>query len=138
MMYSYPYFRPAFFPPMYRRSVPPHYRYQGNVPNVAGQAQDLTLHNSSGNKNDFGSFGQAQDRNVHNSMNQQKEQSFSDKKIESSTQETRSSEDSPIFEIFGIKLYFDDLLLLGLLFFLYSEGVEDQELFFALVLLLLS
>lgn len=117
MMYSYPYFRPAFFPPMYRRSVPPHYRYQGNVPNVAGQAQD---------------------RNVHNSMNQQKEQSFSDKKIESSTQETRSSEDSPIFEIFGIKLYFDDLLLLGLLFFLYSEGVEDQELFFALVLLLLS
>ena len=45
---------------------------------------------------------------------------------------------SPIFEIFGIKLYFDDILLIALIFFLYDEGVQDNMLFIALVLLLLS
>ena len=44
----------------------------------------------------------------------------------------------PIFEIFGIKLYFDDILLVSLIFFLYNEGVKDQSLFIALILLLLS
>lgn len=42
------------------------------------------------------------------------------------------------FEIFGLKLYFDDLLLICLIFFLYNEGVKDQFLFIALILLLLS
>ncbi len=42
------------------------------------------------------------------------------------------------FEIFGIKLHFDDILLICLLFFLYNEGVNDQLLFISLILLLLS
>lgn len=45
---------------------------------------------------------------------------------------------SPIFELFGIQLYFDDILLISLIFFLYNEGVQDQFLFIALILLLLS
>lgn len=45
---------------------------------------------------------------------------------------------SPVFEIFGIKLFFDDILLISLIFFLYNEGVQDQNLFIALILLLLS
>lgn len=47
-------------------------------------------------------------------------------------------EEGECFEIFGIKLYSDDLLLICLLFFLYREGVEDQTLFISLILLLLS
>ena len=47
-------------------------------------------------------------------------------------------DDDKVFEIFGIKLYFDDILLICLLFFLYNEGVQDQYLFISLVLLLLS
>jgi len=47
-------------------------------------------------------------------------------------------EDESYFEIFGLKLYSDDILLLGLIFFLYKEEVKDQYLFFALILLLLS
>ena len=43
-----------------------------------------------------------------------------------------------LFEIFGIKLHSDDLLLICLIFFLYKEGVQDQYLFIALILLLLS
>ena len=42
------------------------------------------------------------------------------------------------FELFGIKLYFDDVLILSLLFFLYKEEVKDEGLFLALVLLLIS
>ena len=43
-----------------------------------------------------------------------------------------------VFEIFGIKLHFDDILLICLIFFLYNEGVKDEFLFIVLVLLLLS
>ena len=47
-------------------------------------------------------------------------------------------ENQPIFELFGIKLYFDDILLICLIFFLYNEGVKDDYLFISLILLLLS
>ena len=45
---------------------------------------------------------------------------------------------TPILEIFGIKLYLDDLIIIGLLFFLYKEEVQDEILFGILLLLLLS
>ena len=48
------------------------------------------------------------------------------------------SPDPVWFELFGIKLYFDDILILSLLFFLYKEDVKDEGLFLALVLLLIS
>lgn len=44
----------------------------------------------------------------------------------------------PIIEILGIQLYLDDLIILGLLFFLYKEDVHDEILFGILLLLLLS
>ncbi len=46
--------------------------------------------------------------------------------------------EKPIFEILGIELYLDDIIILGLLFFLYKEGVQDEMLFIALILLLLG
>lgn len=46
--------------------------------------------------------------------------------------------ENPIVEILGIELYLDDLIILGLLFFLYQENVQDEILFFILILLLLS
>lgn len=42
------------------------------------------------------------------------------------------------FEIFGLKLYFDDILIMCILFFLYTEKVQDEELFICLILLLLT
>ena len=48
------------------------------------------------------------------------------------------SPDPVWFDLFGIKLYFDDVLILSLLFFLYKEEVKDEGLFLALVLLLIS
>lgn len=46
--------------------------------------------------------------------------------------------DNECFEIFGFKIHFDDLLILGLLFLLYKEESDDMYLYIALFLLLLS
>lgn len=43
-----------------------------------------------------------------------------------------------LFDLFGLKIYSDDVLLISLIYFLYSEGVKDDSLFLVLVLLLLS
>ena len=51
---------------------------------------------------------------------------------------TPKSPDPVWFDLFGIKLYFDDVLILSLLFFLYQEEVKDEGLFLALVMLLIS
>ena len=42
------------------------------------------------------------------------------------------------FNLFGLNLYFDDVLIICILFFLYNEQVHDEELFICLLLLLLS
>ncbi len=58
--------------------------------------------------------------------------------IDSKKTEPKNTNDTFLFDLFGIKLYFDDILLLCLIFFLYNEGVKDEGLFFALILLLLT
>lgn len=50
----------------------------------------------------------------------------------------KNPDNSCLFELFGLKLYFDDILLVSLIYFLYNEGVKDEGLFIALILLLLS
>ena len=52
--------------------------------------------------------------------------------------EEKVEEQDVLFDIFGVQLHSDDILLLCLIFFLYQEGVKDEFLFMALVLLLLS
>lgn len=46
--------------------------------------------------------------------------------------------DEALFEIWGLQIFFDDLLIILLLLFLYQEGIQDEYLFIALILLLLS
>ena len=135
MMYSSPYFHAPFFSPIYRRYPP-----KRLFPQAETVFSSLQKGNTSTSKN-ISCFQKTNTTN-HYSLGK-------DKIIEGATicntlekeieqKENRSCDSKPIFEIFGIKLYFDDLLILGLLFFLYSEGVQDQELFLALILLLFS
>lgn len=63
---------------------------------------------------------------------------FSHEEKKNNSKSNSKDEDNYFFELFGLKLYLDDILLLCLLFFLYQEGVKDDELFLSLVLLLLS
>ena len=45
---------------------------------------------------------------------------------------------SPFFSIFGIDLYFDDILILALLLFLNTEDVKDNYLYIVLIMLLFN
>lgn len=53
-------------------------------------------------------------------------------------QNSSNNSEQAILEIFGIKLYLDDLMILGILFFLYQQNVKDEMLYIILFLLLFS
>ena len=65
-------------------------------------------------------------------------ESKTQKKSKEDTLKQDVEENGQFFDILGIRLYFDDILLICLIFFLYQEGVKDQSLFISLILLLLS
>ncbi len=44
----------------------------------------------------------------------------------------------PIFELLGIKLYIDDIIIIGILIFLYKQEVKDEGLYLVLIMLLFS
>lgn len=89
-------------------------------------------------------FGMPYYRNYHysnNSLNKKNSLPPLDNKEVKNSAENESNyycRNNSFFEIFGLKLYEDDILLISLIFFLYKEGVKDNYLLFALVLLLLS
>lgn len=73
-------------------------------------------------------------------LKQEKENSITNSCELSNTINSNSNNEyeQPIFEIFGIKLFFDDLIILGLLIFLYQQNVKDEMLYIILFLLLFS
>lgn len=84
-------------------------------------------------------FNNFQYKQPHNAENNSSNESTGKTNIKASNTDTRKSDDNNEFiEVFGIKLFFDDILILCLLFFLYKQNVNDPLLFIALLLLLLS
>ena len=96
----------------YPRGIPPYRIYQPNIYNNTCSSKD-TLSNKS------------PDTSVP---------------LEDFRQKNKSNRiaDNCLFDLFGLKIYYDDILLISLIFFLYSEGVKDDGLFIVLILLLLS
>lgn len=83
--------------------------------------------------------------NINNSQNiqtekQEEKNSITNSNEISNTINSRKYSDSEqaIFEIFGIKLYLDDIIILGVLFFLYQQNVKDEMLYIILFLLLFA
>lgn len=118
--FSFPFYRnynrynryslnPTFMKPNPNRPYPP------SIPNQF-ENKDLSRENISNPGHSTKNNSNEQDRNVKSEKSSQNE----------------------FLEIFGIKLYFDDLMIISLLFFLYSEGVNDYYLFITLILLLLT
>lgn len=85
------------------------------------------------NKTNIKSYNNTQERQPINQENFRQ-----DILSEKQKAENRYNSEKAFLDLFGIKLYFDDILLISLIFFLYNEGVKDEGLFFALVLLLLT
>ena len=134
MMYNYPFFS---FPHFNR------YPYYTNYVNSVKDSNRLPSYYKTYDK----SLKNKNGRNIKESARQQ-----SNRKEENDQLKTKSGfsfidhflhqedrkQDEKYFEILGIKLYNDDILLLCLIFFLYKEDVKDPYLFIALILLLLS
>lgn len=155
-------FYPFFGPPFYRR--PSHY-YSGN--NYAYNAKRETAHNSGcaptynpGHNVNYNSTYRS-NNNLHNysnvpnkntethyspsitrsqnnrdNNNNNNNNSNSLPSIDSCFEDNYFSDE--YFEIFGLKLHFDDILIICILFFLYQEDVKDTYLYISLILLLLS
>lgn len=52
--------------------------------------------------------------------------------------EALSNNELPLFEMFGIHLFLDDVIIICILIFLYKEEVSDQMLYISLFLLLIA
>lgn len=109
MAYSYPY----FYSPPSRRYSNYNYRYPNYYEQIYKPDTKDSVKKEEQNQSILNTIPQKEERN-------------------------HEEESRECFEIFGIKLFFDDILLICLIFFLYNEGVKDQYLFISLILLLLS
>lgn len=100
----------------------PFYGYPYSYPYYRYQVQTPTQVQATENKNESKRDSVINSNELNNTIN---------------SNSSSDSEDA-IFEIFGIKLYLDDLIILGVLFFLYQQNVNDQMLYIILFLLLFS
>ena len=116
--------RPSFFGYPYR-----YYRY---YPQYTNYNNTLSSENNSSNINI------PKEDTSSESQNTQSEKRSSRSSPFSFNFDGFTSNDEAIIELFGIKLYLDDLIILGLLYVLYQEEVKDEMLFICLLLLLLS
>lgn len=106
----------------------PFYGYQYNNPYYKYQHQYMNnLKNSQINKTENSITNSTK---ISNTINQHQNNQNSNN--------CNSDNNKALFEIFGIKLYMDDLIIIGLLYFLYQENVKDEMLYIVLFLLLFS
>ena len=117
-IFRYPFFYNNYYGNYYNRPYPRPINHQLNSTDNGKFEQPLH------NKNDNSSETQKAPNTVSDNQNNSKSDV--------------DSNSNYFFELFGLKLYFDDVLLICLIFFLYQEGVKDDELFISLILLLLS
>jgi len=106
----------------------PFYGYQYNNPYYKYQQQYMNnLKNSQINKTENSITNSTK---ISNTINQHQNNQNSNN--------CNSDNNKALFEMFGIKLYMDDLIIIGLLYFLYQENVKDEMLYIVLFLLLFS
>ena len=128
MMYNYPFFN---FPSFRRYTYRP---TEDHVSAYSGMSN--STHNSYNSRN----YSRKINKNSNNLNSNSKPNVNTNFKLNSQTiSNKKDSEDrQELFDFLGIKLYFDDVLLICLIFFLYNVGVKDQYLFISLIMLLLS
>lgn len=123
---------PRFFAPNYY----PHYRNNYSYPNTHFTENNMNSTNSTSEDNTDYKLEKIEKKEKR-ITNTSHSRSFGPVRFNFDDPFNIDKEE-PIIEILGISLYLDDLIIIGLLFFLYQEGVKDESLFFTLILLLLT
>lgn len=113
----------------------------GHIPNESNNFRNFSnksdkFKNKSNNSDDFRNFSNESGGSGNWPNNSNKFESVQKKDPENDNSHESFSE--PFFEIFGLQLYLDDILIISILFFLYFEDVHDDALFICLILLLLN
>lgn len=124
-----------FYPNYYSRRYPHYYTNNGDIQNRPNNDLDSKNLNQEEQTETKGKNGQEKENRYSNQKRTSRNNSFANINISALLE---SDLNTPIVEILGIKLYLDDLIIIGLLFFLYKEDVQDEILFGILLLLLLS
>ena len=133
-----PFFRfPFFYNPSYYNGFSNFNNYNTKLHNNS--------YSSNGNKSNIQQKANHQNQSNFYNNNNSAFNSMSSKSVPINNESVNSKKndfdtncDDYFFEIFGLKLFFDDVLLICIIFFLYQEGVKDNELFLSLILLLLT
>lgn len=124
---------PSFPFPFYRNFHNPQaHLYNSSRPNSNSNSynvKDTVSHNLQREPQKFSSFESAP-KHIESDENNN-DRNFKEKN-------KSNKNDNYLFDLFGLKIYFDDVLLVSIIYFLYSEGVKDDNLFLVLILLLLS
>lgn len=123
---------------MYNSPIFPHFypRYYYNYPQ--SNAKNVNNAHSVRKKDDYNTNSNTNYHHNEKTINEKRNHNNNIIYNQENNMNNKKEKDDTIFEIFGIKLHYDDILLICLIFFLYNEGVKDEFLFIALVLLLLS
>lgn len=126
MMYNYPF-----------SSFPYFRRYSSNS-SIYNNSFSNYKRPSNNNVDNYNTKSLNHEKNNLDNKNSNCKSSYGLSFLDNFFNQTDRNENESYFDLFGLKLYNDDIFLIGLIFFLYKEDVKDQYLFIALILLLLS
>ncbi len=129
-IFRYPFFYNNYYGNYYNRPYSGRQNYLPKATDNSNSPDFLHNDNINSHSSNSSSVSSGKESSRHNFS--------SDLENKKNNSKEKSGETDYFFELFGLKLYFDDILLICLIFFLYQEGVRDDELFISLVLLLLS
>lgn len=130
-MFNFPYFGYPSHNPYYK-----YYRSPNNYVNIQKNAYTSKLtetseENSTTSQNSIDNKAIYKEENFENDYKENVQRACN-------SLDNNNESDKPIFELFGIKLYSDDLIILAILFLLYEQNVKDEMLYIILFLLLFS
>ena len=124
-----------FYPNYYSRHYPHYYINNGDIQNGSNNNLNDKNQNQEEIKESKDQNGEEKEDRYSNKKRTSRNNSFANINLSALLE---SDLNTPVVEILGIKLYLDDLIIIGLLFFLYKEDVQDEILFGILLMLLLS
>ena len=130
-MFNFPYFGYPYHNPYYK-----YYRSPNSYVNIQKNAYTSKLTETS-EENSTTSQNSIDNKAIYKEENFENEYKENVQRACNSLDNNNES-DKPIFELFGIKLYSDDLIILAVLFLLYEQNVKDEMLYIILFLLLFS
>ena len=130
-MFNFPYFGYPYHNPYYKyyRSPSDYVNIQKN--SYTSKLTETSEENSTTSQNSIDNKAIYKEENFENDYKENVQRACN-------SLDNNNESDKPIFELFGIKLYSDDLIILAVLFLLYEQNVKDEMLYIILFLLLFS